>query len=180
MTEALIAALAALGGASLGFVAAWYTARSQRLLQQNEWAQERRDAVARDTRLALAEVITCVAKLAHSVMWFTSLLLRPGRDDEDQRDEIFDRFENEAHHLIAETVGAQYRLAALSTAQFDSVTPLVSDAIRLVSGILNAPSAGDSDQWLKWNQGAYNLIKTLPDHITGLLREEEHSTGDDT
>ena len=60
MTDALIAALAALAGACLGFAAAWYTARTQRLLQQNQWAQERNDAVARDTRLALAEVVTCV------------------------------------------------------------------------------------------------------------------------
>jgi hypothetical protein len=168
MTEAIIAAVSALIGAALGFGGAWYSAVAERRLEYQKWLQSREDDVNRDIRLAVAEVVARLSEMAHSIMWFTfsSLNAVESRRSREHVEPLLSRFMDETHALIAQTVGVQYRLAALHLGMFQRVTPLVSEAIRLSEDAIHAAEGELDAEGLRGsNQAALALIKKLPNEL---------------
>lgn len=176
MTEAVVGAIAALIGAAFGFGAAWYSAEAQRRLEYARWLRSREDAVHQDIRIAVADVVTRLSELAHSIMWFTFSSLNSIQADQSSEDveRLLDSFMDETHSLVAQIVGAQYRLAALHLEVYETVTPLVSEAIRLSEdAIFAAEREVDVDKLRRSNQAALTFIKKLPKGLGGLIASIE-------
>jgi hypothetical protein len=159
-------------GAIVGLLGGLLAIRAERQLEYQKWVRGREDDVRRDIRLAVAEVATKLAALAHAVMWFTYKTVNSaGR----MSPSAFETYQKEIHELISGIVGAQIRLAALDKSLYKSVTPFISDAINLTERVNEATEllTKDSQQGLKviieCNKIALHFIKKLPEQIGGLI-----------
>jgi hypothetical protein len=106
--------------AGLGYIGGLITSRAQARLEYDKWLRARRDDVHRDIRMALGEVASNLAVLAHTIMWF-SYYVADGDSAPDQH--VIQEYGAETHHLISGVVSAQVRLAALNRIAFDKITP---------------------------------------------------------
>jgi hypothetical protein len=105
-------------------------------------------------------------------MWFTYKALNSGEFS----DEELSKYEHEFHQSVSELVGAQMLIAALNHSLFSSITPLVSDAIKIGGeGYIALKAAtfdanGAEGELSEVNDKALALIKRVPKEVANLLQ----------
>jgi hypothetical protein len=158
-------ALLALAGVLVGILAT-------RELEYLKWQRARRDDVRRDIRATLGDLASTLARMAHSLMWFTYQTLRSGGPPSPN---VLESHESEIHELISGAVALQVKLAALDKSTYERVAPYVSTLINLSEDVDAAvdtyterekPTAAELQAC---NERALDYVKKLPSEIANLL-----------
>jgi uncharacterized protein YneF (UPF0154 family) len=122
MNEALVSILAAIIGLLGGLLGGYFAGRQQRSLEYEKWLRAREDDLAKETRLAVAELTRKLSEATHSMAWLT--WKAKNQSVQLTKDDIF-TYDKEMHGLFAAISGSLAVVSALNFDMYEKVDPLV-------------------------------------------------------
>lgn len=174
MDPTIVALTVALVGAISGLVGGYLAGRRQSQLEYNKWIRTREDDLAKEARLAVADLTRKLATATHGIVWLAwKAVNRP--NDVTQQD--ISAYDDEMHKLIPDIVGALAVVSALNKDLYYKMNPLVSQFYELDGQLaFYIPSFRDSsklqvDEIRKIYERAYILNRELTQKVTEVFVE---------
>jgi hypothetical protein len=172
MDPALTGILAALIGAVAGITGGYLSGWQQARLEYKKWLRAREDDVAKELRLAVADLMRKMATTAQHISWFTwEADYRPDRITK----EAVELYDTEMRGLFPEIDSALIMVSALSNEAYERLAPLVLDIYNLdlkvsreTRKITNAPSdaaKGIAD----YKDAAFQLKRQIMQNVSNVI-----------
>lgn len=109
-------------GALAGLAGGWLNSWRHSKLEYEKWTRSRRDAIEKDTRLALADLAKKIAAGIHAMAWLAwKAKIEPSRLSQDD----LTTYDTTMNTLFPDIVGSRVALAALSKEIHDQISPLI-------------------------------------------------------
>jgi hypothetical protein len=170
--------VAALIGAISGILGGFLAGRRQLKLEHEKWLLSREDDLAKETRIAVAELTYKLASATHSIVWlgwkanfFPKQLTQ---------DDIL-KYEEETHGVIPDIVGSLTIISALNSEIYSNLLPLVYSYYNLEGEMGEAAAAfkyykdsrqNTTDKMAEIFPRARDINRELEEIIENVFREK--------
>ena len=134
----IIALIGAISGILGGFLAGKQQGRQQLELEHRKWLLVREDDLAKETRLAVADLTRKIASGIHEIVWLAWKAKHFPRQLT-QKDIL--KYDKESHGMIPEIVGSLTIVSALNSEIYDELVPLAHEYFDLEGEMASAAYA---------------------------------------